>query len=70
MVETSGPAVRVVVEGPGGGSGQKRAPGSRVWDGAVGSWPESSHTASQTFLSPSLDAGIVQRQAIVFWADD
>jgi hypothetical protein len=40
------PVVGVVVEGPGGGSGQKRAPGSRVWEGAVGTWPESSHTAS------------------------
>jgi hypothetical protein len=28
------PAVGVVVEAPGGGSGQKRAPGSRVWEGA------------------------------------
>jgi len=28
----------VVVEGP--------APGSHVWEGAVGTWPESSHTAS------------------------
>jgi hypothetical protein len=41
------PAVGVVVEAPGGGSGQKRAPGSRVWEGAAGTWPEPSpHTAS------------------------
>src|ERR1019366_1915537 len=30
-----------------GHSGQKRAPGSPVWEGAVGTWPEPSpHTAS------------------------
>src|SRR2546425_304861 len=40
------PAVGVVVEAPGGGS-QKRAPGSRVWEGAAGTWPEPSpHTVS------------------------
>ena len=45
MVETSGPAVGVVVEGPGGGSGQKRAPDPRVgW--RLGTWPEPSHTPS------------------------
>ena len=29
------PAVGVVIEAPGGGSGQKRAPGSGVWEGAA-----------------------------------
>src|SRR6266851_360999 len=57
-----------VVEGPGGGSGQKRAPGSRVWEGAVGTWPESSHTASDCGrltgypnLTPLLPTHIVRR---------
>ncbi len=39
MVETSSPSRWVVVEAPGGGSGQKRTPGSRVWEGAAGTWP-------------------------------
>ena len=38
------PAVGVVVEAPGGGSGQKRAPGSRVWEGAAGTCPSHHHT--------------------------
>ncbi len=47
MVETSRPSGWVVVEAPGGGSGQKRAPGSRVWEGAAGTWPEPlPHTAT------------------------
>src|SRR5207249_334270 len=47
MVRHRAPAVGVVVAAPGGGSGQKRAPGSRVWEGAAGTWPEPSpHTAS------------------------
>jgi hypothetical protein len=36
----------VGVEAPGGGgTGQRRAPESRVWEGAAGTWPEPSpHT--------------------------
>ncbi len=41
------PAGGLVVEAPGGGSGQKLVSGSRLWEGAAGTWPEPSpHTVS------------------------
>jgi hypothetical protein len=44
MVETSSPAVGVVVEAPGGGSGQKRAPESRVCVALPERGPSHHHT--------------------------
>src|ERR1017187_9702109 len=47
MVETSSPSRWGCCGSSGGCGGQKRAPGSRVWEGAAGTWPEPSpHTAS------------------------
>jgi len=46
MVETSSPGRWGCCRRSGRRQRSEAAPGSRVWEGAVGSWPESSHTAS------------------------
>jgi hypothetical protein len=40
MLKTSSQSRSGCCGAPGGGSGQKRAPGSRAWEGAAGTWPE------------------------------